>query len=85
MKFLAAEGGAVALARFTADEVLVCAASVEGGTRTLRLPLSFLGALRPAGETDLLGSPLRWSAAPGGVILTLPPHSACLFDCALVE
>ncbi|MBR4657273.1 MAG: alpha-glycosidase [Oscillospiraceae bacterium] len=85
MKFLCAEGGIVALARFTADEALVAVVSTEDRARELRLPLAALGAAAPAGERDLFGTAMTWRPGEDGksVALTAMPHTAYLFDCEM--
>ena len=86
MRFLYAEGGIAALARFTADEAIVVVMSTEDADRTIRLPLSVLGAAAPAGEQDLFGTPMSWQPAPDGkgVAFTARAHTAYLFDCNML-
>lgn len=86
MKFLSTEGRALALARFTEEEALVLAVSVEDSPVELTLPLGVLGAARPSGEQDLMDQPLDWTqTGEGTVTLSLPPHSARLFSCDFYE
>ena len=86
MRFLYAEGGIAALARFTADEAIVVVMSTEDADRRVRLPLSVLGAAAPAGEKDLFGTPMSWRPAPDGkgVAFTARAHTAYLFDCSML-
>ncbi len=86
MQFLLAEGGVAALARFTRDEVLVALVSTEASARSVRLPLAAVGAAAPAGGTDLFGRALDWRPLPEGkgVLVSVPAHSARLFDCRML-
>ena len=86
MKFLYAEGGIVALARFTANEAIIVVMSTEDAEREIRLPLAALGAAAPAGEMDLFGTPMSWQPAADGksVTFTARAHTAYLFDCGML-
>lgn len=84
MKFLYARDRALALARFTPDEALVLVMSTDDAPASLFLPLSVLGAARPAGTEDLFGLPLDWQPEAGGVTVSVPPHTAYLFDCEML-
>ena len=84
MKFLAARDSLLALARFTRDEAMVLAMSTDDAARQLRLPLAALGAAAPKGARDLFGTPLTWIREEKAIILTLPPHTAVLFDCEML-
>ena len=81
MKFLYDEGYIVALARFLGEEVFVAVVSTETADRVIELPLAALGARAPAGQTDLLGTPLCWQDGR----LLVRAHSACLFACTLAD
>lgn len=58
-KFLYAEGGVLALARFTGERALVAVMSVSDRDEVIRLPLGALGAVRFAGERDVFGTPIE--------------------------
>ena len=84
MKFLYAEGGVIALARFTADEALVVVMSTEDADRSIRLPLGAVGAAAPAGDADLFGTPMRWSPADRHTVrFTAAAHTAFLMECRM--
>ena len=87
MKFLYAQGGVAALARFTGDEALVAVVSTEERCRSIRLPLAAIGAAAPEAAQDLFGAALRWQPAADGkaVMLELPAHGAYLFACTMRE
>ncbi len=59
-RFLAAQGGTLAMARCCGSDKLVCVITKDPGPVKLRLPLGVLGAKRPRGLQDLLGTPLRY-------------------------
>ena len=86
MRFLYAQGGVAALARFTADEAIAAVMSTEDADREIRLPLAALGAAAPAGELDLFGTPMSWQPAADGksVTFTARAHTAYLFDCGML-
>ena len=84
MCFLYAEGGILAMARFTRQEALVFAMSTEEAARPFRLPLGVLGGTRPAGDQDLFGRTLDWQPLDKhAVSLRLPAHEAVLFQVAM--
>lgn len=82
MKFLYAQGSAVALARFYGDEVLVGVMSVGDEAQEIRLPLGSVGAACPAEGTDLLGRPVCWRFLDDrSILLRLEAHQYNLFAC----
>ncbi len=83
-RFLCAHGPAFAMARFTGEESFVAVLSNSPDPVALDLPLSLIGAAMPEDGTDVFGTLVDFTHAPGGAILTLPPHAALLFDCPAV-
>ena len=86
LQFLYSDGYTLALARSIDSSAAVAVLGREASERTIRLPLSALGACQPlpgrdgTRNTDLLGAPLRWRPGEEGeILLTLPPDSAVLF------
>jgi len=64
--------------------VIVGVISKSDTAETVRLPLGAVGAVEPAGERDLLGSPLRWTRTEKhAVSLLVEPHSTYLFACEM--
>ena len=77
---LAAEGEVLAMARTQGGDKLVCIVSKNKTPVKLRLPLGALGARRPKGLVDLLGTPLRYRPLDSRSIeLTVAPEESYLF------
>ncbi len=80
MKFLYAENGVVALARFHGSEVFVGLISNNSEDISIRLPLGAVGARRPLRE--MFGRELRYTEADSRAIeLCVPAHCAYFFEC----
>lgn len=80
MKFLYAQDGVFALARFTGDEVIAAVISNSDRDRRAAVDFASVGAAGPASDTDLLGRGLDFD----GAALTVPANSARLFLCRLL-
>lgn len=85
MKFLYAQDGVLALARFTKEQAFVTVFSIREEETSILLPLGAVGAAAPAdGETDMLGTPLRYTQADENHIwLNVNAHKAYLFACEM--
>ncbi len=80
MKFLAAQGGVLVLARFTPDEVIAAALSNEPEDTRLYVDFALVGARGPASDRDLLGRSIDFNAEG----LLVPAGGSLLFSCALL-
>jgi alpha-glucosidase len=82
MKFLYADDGVVAMARFLGEQVLVGVISVNDTDVSVRLPLGAVGASAPVGREDLLGTAVEYTAGEDGSIrFTARAHTAYLMEC----
>ena len=82
MKFLYADDGVVAMARFLGEQVLVGVISVNDTDVSFRLPLGAVGASAPVGREDLLGTAVEYTAGEDGSIrFTARAHTAYLMEC----
>ena len=80
MKFLYAEGGLLAMARFAGDETFIFVMSTEAQERSFRLPLGAVGASRPEADRDVFGTALNWEPADGKAVrFAAAAHTAYLF------
>ena len=80
MKFLYAEGGVFAIARFTEDEVLLGVISNEQEDVRIRVDFGCVGAAGPASGTDILGRTVDLD--PSGLLV--PANGSLCFFCALL-
>ena len=84
MKILYAEGHVFAIARFWEQEAFVCVISTEDEDKSIRLPLSAVGAVRPAGERDLFGLPLSIREYDKhSVFMKVKAHNSYFFRCKI--
>ena len=84
MKFLYAEGNAVAIARFWEDEVFVGVISTEDQDVKIRLPLGAVGASCPKGAADVFGKPLEYEKADdNSIVLTVRAHQSYFMECEM--
>lgn len=83
MKFLCADGGILALARFTQDEAFVCVISTEEQAREVEIPLSIIGADIPVSE--LFGAERNYRKTERGIALRVDAHRSYLMECAMKE
>jgi alpha-glucosidase len=82
MKFLYAQDGVVALARFLGDQVFVGVISTNDTDVSIRLPLGAVGAGAPVGGEDLLGTPLHYvSEDDHSIRFTAKAHTAYFMQC----
>ena len=81
MKFLYAQDGVLALARFYEDEVLAAVMSVEDEAKTIQLPIQSLGVQKFAAEKDLFGKELKYiKPEDGSILLEVEAHQAYLME-----
>ena len=84
MKFLLADGGIVAIARFTGDEAFVAVISTEALPRTVCIPFGAIGAEGPEGAQDVLGTPLACRKVDeNSIALTVEANQAYLIPCRM--
>ena len=84
MKFLYAQDGIVALARFCGEEAFVSVMSTNAEAKTVRLPLGAIGAAGPKGDADIFGNVLTYEKTDeNSIVLTVPGHQAYLMECLL--
>ena len=80
MKFLYAQDGVVAIARFWGSEVFVAVISNNDQDVSVRLPLGAVGAVRP--KQEVVGSELTYTAQNRCISLEVKAHHSYLFECS---
>lgn len=80
MKFLYAQDGVVAIARFWGGEVFVAVISNSDADVSVRLPLGAVGAVRP--KQEVFGSELTYTAQNRCICLEVKAHHSYLFECS---
>ena len=79
MKFLYAQEGVVAIARFWGSEVFVAVISNSDADVSVRLPLGAVGAVRP--KREVFGNELTYTAQNRCICLEVKAHHSYLFEC----
>lgn len=79
MKFLYAQEGVVAIARFWGGEVFVAVISNSDADVSVRLPLGAVGAVRP--KREVFGNELTYTAQNRCICLEVKAHHSYLFEC----
>ena len=82
-KFLYAGDEVLALSRFTTDRAFIAIMSVSENDKTVRLPLSVLGAKGLKGSADVFGTPFSASACTENkeIEFVVKAHKAYLCEC----
>ena len=81
-KVLYADGGVLAVARFSATETYVGVISMEDAPIVFDLPLGLVGASRPIGTTDAFGAELHgYSTSDSAYTIEVEPLGSYLFEC----
>lgn len=84
MKFIYAEGGILALARFCEKEIFVAVMSTEEEDRSIRLPLGVLGVENMTVTSDVFGKELHYEKADkNSILLQVGAHQAYLMEISL--
>lgn len=79
IKFLYAQEGVVAIARFWGGEVFVAVISNSDADVSVRLPLGAVGAVRP--KREVFGNELTYTAQNRCICLEVKAHHSYLFEC----
>ena len=79
IKFLYAQEGVVAIARFWGSEVFVAVISNSDADVSVRLPLGAVGAVRP--KREVFGNELTYTAQNRCICLEVKAHHSYLFEC----
>ena len=79
MKFLYAQEGVVAIARFWGGEVFVAVISNSDADVSVRLPLGAVGAVRP--KREVFGIKLTYTTQNRCICLEVKAHHSYLFEC----
>ncbi len=82
MKFLYAENGVVAIARFYGDEVFAAVMSVNDEDTEIVLPIGAVGAASIKNDCDVLGEPIEYTAVDSKrILMKVKAHQSYMMEC----